>query len=41
MWDVDLEKDAKDILDRAQNQWWSTETCRRTKNAHENTETKT
>jgi len=41
VWDVDLEKNAKDILDRVQNQWWSTATCRRTKDTDDNTETKT
>ena len=38
---MDLEKNAKDIMDRAQNQWWNTGTYRRTKDIDNNTGTKT
>ena len=38
---MDLEKNAKDILDGAQSQWWSTGTCKRTKETHDNAKTKT
>ena len=38
---MDLDKKAKDILDKVQNQWWSTATCNRTKDIDDNSETKT
>ena len=39
--DVDLDRNANDILDKLQNQWWSTATCRSPKDTDNNTETKT
>ena len=36
---MDIKKNAKDVLDKVQNQWRSTGICRRTKDTDDNTET--